>query len=115
MPTSSRLDALTMSAVHRLEHLTEKVTWSIADRSGWTRLPHYRAIRRLRTLTHPDHADAPWTPPWRRYVFPWALAATIGSYRQKAAQSRSRPRPGAREPNALNAGDRFRNMPEARR
>ena len=82
-PTSLRLDALTMSAVHRLEHLTEKVTWSIANRSGWKVLPHYRAIRRMCTLTHPDHADAPWTPAWRRHVFPWALGAAISRYRRR--------------------------------
>ena len=115
MPTSRRLDALTLSAVHRLQRLTERVTWSIADRSGWKRLPHYHAIRRVRMLTQADHGDAPWTPPWRRYVFPWALAATMGSYRQKAAQSRSRPRPGGREPNALKAGDRLPDMREAHR
>jgi hypothetical protein len=82
-PTSRRLDALTMSAVHRFERLTEKITWSIGTRSGWRALPHYRAIRRLRTLTHPDHPEAPWTPAWRRYVFPWALAAAMAQYRQR--------------------------------
>lgn len=86
-PTSLRLDRLTMSAVRRLETLTEHVSYSLANRTRWPALPHYPVIKRLRTLTHPDYAAAPWLPVLRRYVFPWAVAAAATRYGRHAASA----------------------------
>jgi len=63
-----------MSAIRVVEKATERVAWSVANRSGWSALPHYTVVRRLCSLTLADHAEAPWIPLLRRHVFPWAIA-----------------------------------------
>ena len=79
-PTSVRLDSAVMSAARLVESATERVAWSVATRTGWSALPHYPAIERLRTFTSPDAATPPWIPKLRRHVFPWALARAKARY-----------------------------------
>jgi hypothetical protein len=86
-PTSLRFDRLSMGAARLLEKTTERVSWSIATRSGWSALPDNPVIERLRTLTYPDVKHHPWVPILRRYIFPWALHEAMTRY---PAQSRIR-------------------------
>lgn len=79
-PTSLGLDRLTMSVIRQIEETIEKLTWSVATRSGWSALPSYRVIRSLSTLTIPDGAKPPWLPHLRRYVFPWAIDVAARRY-----------------------------------
>jgi hypothetical protein len=75
-----RLDRLTISAANVLEAMAGKVVWGLATRTRWPALPQYRAVRRLCTFTHPDHAEPAWVPRLRRYVFPWALVVAMKRY-----------------------------------
>jgi hypothetical protein len=79
-PTSLGLDRLTISVIRQIEEMIEKLTWSVATRSGWSALPSYRVIRRLSTLTLPDGTKPPWLPVLRRYVFPWAISVAAERY-----------------------------------
>ena len=78
--TSLRLDRAAISLVRLIEKATERVAWSVATRSGWSVLPSYPMVRKLCTLTVADHAEAPWVPLLRRYVFPWAIAHAKARY-----------------------------------
>lgn len=78
--TSVGVDRLTISVAHALEKTADKLVWSFASRGRWPALPKYPRVRRLCTLTHPDHAQPAWLPRLRRYLFPWAIAASTKRY-----------------------------------
>ena len=78
-PTSLVLDRAGMSAARFLEKAAERVTWSVATRTGWSALPHYSTVKALRMLTHSGSSDG-WLPRLRRYVFPWAIALATARY-----------------------------------